>query len=112
MTLNHPLPAQNLHRYRKMVRQPHLGHIMVVTFRHVFVGSATFDHWFIRMEFVVDSVFIGGGGCFFSQNSLKVLLNAELLLFAVEEIMNIILSAGKIGHCCQGEMICEEAMIE
>jgi hypothetical protein len=40
------------------------------------------------------------------------LLNTELLLFAVEEIMNIILSAGKIGHCCQGEMICEEAMIE
>jgi hypothetical protein len=66
----------------------------------------------IRREFVVDSVFIGGGGCFFSQNSLKVLLNAELPLFAVEEIMNIILSAGKIGHCCQGEMICEEAMIE
>jgi hypothetical protein len=28
------------------------------------------------------------------------LFNAELLLFAAEEIMNIILSVGKSWHCC------------
>jgi hypothetical protein len=60
---------------------------MVVTFRHAFIGIATFNHRFIGREFVVDSVFIGGGGCVLSQNSLKVLFDAELPLFAVEEII-------------------------
>jgi hypothetical protein len=42
---------------------------------------------------------------------MKVLFNSELLLFAGKEIMNILLSAGKIWHCCRGGMICVEAMI-
>jgi hypothetical protein len=79
---------------------------------HAFIGIVTFNHRFIGREFVVDSVFIGGGGCILSQNSLKVLFDAELPLFAVEEIRNIILSVGKIWHCCRGRMICVEAMRE
>jgi hypothetical protein len=40
------------------------------------------------------------------------MFDAELPLFAVEEIMNILLSAGKSWHCCQGGSICVEAMID
>jgi hypothetical protein len=41
------------------------------------------------------------------------LFDAELPLFAVEEIMNnILLSAGKCWHCCRGGTICVEAMID
>jgi hypothetical protein len=70
---------------------------MVGSFGRAFI---CLDHRFIGREFIVDSVFIGGGGCFLSQNSLKVLFNSELPLFAGKEIMNILLSAGKIWHCC------------
>jgi hypothetical protein len=40
------------------------------------------------------------------------LFDAELPLFAVKEIMNILLSAGKSWHCCWGGMICVGAMID
>jgi hypothetical protein len=47
-----------------------------------------------------------------SQNSLKVFFLRWASLFAVEEIMNILLSAGKSWHCCQGGTSCVEPMID